>query len=64
MVLQCVEGIISGILFFYCKHCKAKKVKKLPKKCTRGVMHIAHAVFLAGHLGRKKTTSRVLSIFY
>ena len=26
-------------------------------------MHIAHAVPLAGHLGRKKTTSRVLSKF-
>ena len=50
--------------YFYGKHCKAIKVKVLPKICTRGLMHIAHAVLLPGHLGRKKTTSRVLSIFY
>ena len=36
----------------------------LPKKCRRKVMEMAHSIPLAGHLGKKKTTDRVLQRFY
>ena len=36
----------------------------LPKKCGRKVMEMAHSIALAGHLGKKKTTDRVLQRFY
>ena len=35
----------------------------LPKKCRRKVMEMAHSIPLAGHLGKKKTTDRVLQRF-
>lgn len=36
----------------------------LPKSCRRGVLHIAHTVPVAGHLGKKKTVSRIIRRFY
>ena len=36
----------------------------LPKMCRRGVLELAHSVPMAGHLGRKKTTTRVIRRFY
>ena len=36
----------------------------LPAKCRRKVMEMAHNIPLAGHLGKKKTTDRVLQRFY
>lgn len=32
----------------------------LPQKCRATVMELAHTIPLAGHLGKKKTTRRVL----
>ena len=36
----------------------------LPQKCRIPVMKLAHSIPLAGHLGKNKTTSRVLQRFY
>ena len=36
----------------------------LPKKCRRKVLEMAHSIPLAGHLGKKKTTDRILQRFY
>ena len=36
----------------------------LPVECRKGVMHIAHTIPMGGHLGKKKTTSRLLQRFY
>ena len=36
----------------------------LPKPCREAVLRIAHSIPLAGHLGRNKTTSRILQRFY
>ena len=36
----------------------------LPKQCRRGVLQLAHTVPLGGHLGKKKTTARVMRRFY
>ena len=36
----------------------------LPQKCRRAVMRLAHSIPLAGHLGKNKTTNRVLQRFY
>ena len=36
----------------------------LPKSCRGTVMGLAHSIPLAGHLGKKKTTDRVLQRFY
>ena len=36
----------------------------LPRVCHGTVMSLAHSIPLAGHLGKKKTTNRVLQRFY
>ena len=36
----------------------------LLKECRRTVLHLAHAIPIAGHLGRKKTANRVSKRFY
>jgi transposase InsO family protein len=36
----------------------------LPKKCREAVLKLAHSIPLAGHLGRDKTTRRILQRFY
>ena len=36
----------------------------LPKQCRREVLQLAHTVPLEGHLGKKKTTARVMRRFY
>ena len=36
----------------------------LPEKCRETVMKLAHSIPLAGHLGRDKTTRRILQRFY
>ena len=36
----------------------------LPQRCRKAVIRLAHEVPLAGHLGRKKTTDRILQRFY
>ena len=36
----------------------------LPKKCRNTVLHIAHTIPSAGHLGKKKTAGRILKRFY
>ena len=36
----------------------------LPKPCRSTVIHLAHTIPLAGHLGRDKTTQRILQRFY
>lgn len=36
----------------------------LPKCCHDTVMQLAHSIPLAGHLGKEKTTKRVLQRFY
>ena len=36
----------------------------LPQVCRRSVLRIAHAIPVAGHLARRKTTSRILRRFY
>ena len=36
----------------------------LPEACRGPVLHMAHAIPMAGHLGRKKTTERVLQRFF
>eukprot|EP00795_Rhopilema_esculentum_P005569 gene5569-9573_t len=36
----------------------------LPYQCRKTVLQLAHDIPLAGHLGRKKTTARILQIFY
>jgi len=36
----------------------------LPKACRDPVLQMAHAIPMAGHLGRKKTTERVLQRFF
>ena len=36
----------------------------LPKKCRNSVLHIAHTIPTAGHLGKKKTANRILGRFY
>ena len=36
----------------------------LPRVCHGTVMSLAHSIPLAGHLGKKKTTDRVLQRFY
>ena len=36
----------------------------LPLTCRQAVLHIAHTIPLAGHLGRDKTTQRILRRFY
>ena len=36
----------------------------LPKSCRQHVLHLAHTIPLAGHLGRNKTAQRVMKRFY
>ena len=36
----------------------------LPVQCRKPVLHLAHSIPLAGHLGRRKTASRILQRFY
>ena len=36
----------------------------LPKQCCKTVLHLAHTIPLAGHMGRDKTTRRILQRFY
>ena len=36
----------------------------LPRQCKKVVLNLAHTIPLAGHLGRHKTTRRVLQHFY
>ena len=36
----------------------------LPSRCRSVVMELAHSIPLAGHLGKNKTTDRVLQRFY
>ena len=36
----------------------------LPKKCRLTVLHLAHTIPFAGHLGKKKTAMKVLNRFY
>lgn len=36
----------------------------LPRACRGTVMGLAHSIPLAGHLGKKKTTERILQRFY
>ena len=36
----------------------------LPKSCHQQVLHLAHTIPLAGHLGRNKTAHRVMRRFY
>ena len=36
----------------------------LPKICRKDVLRLAHTIPMAGHLGKKKTTQRVLRRFY
>eukprot|EP00731_Ephydatia_muelleri_P014418 Em0008g138a len=36
----------------------------LPEACRDPVLHMAHAIPMAGHVGRKKTTERVLQRFF
>ena len=36
----------------------------LPQECRRTVLHIAHTIPLAGHLGKDKTAHRILQRFY
>ena len=36
----------------------------LPQRCRKAVIRLAHEVPLAGHLGRKKMTDRILQRFY
>ena len=36
----------------------------LPKQCRKTVLHLAHTIPLAGHIGRDKTTRRIPQWFY
>ena len=36
----------------------------LPKECRQTVLHLAHTVPFAGHLGKRKTAMRILNRFY
>ena len=36
----------------------------LPSSCRKAVLQLAHAIPLAGHMGRKKTSERILQRFY
>ena len=36
----------------------------LPQQCRKTVLHLAHTIPLAGHMGRDKTTRRILQRFY
>lgn len=36
----------------------------LPQRCRSSVMSLAHSIPLAGHMGKNKTTSRILQRFY
>ena len=36
----------------------------LPQQCCKTVLHLAHTIPLAGHMGRDKTTRRILQRFY
>ena len=36
----------------------------LPKLCRKAVLQLAHSIPLGGHLGKKKTTDRILKRFY
>lgn len=36
----------------------------LPKQCRRTVLELAHSIPMGGHLGKKKTTSRIQQRFY
>ena len=36
----------------------------LPASCRKAVLQLAHAIPLAGHMGRKKTAQRILARFY
>jgi len=36
----------------------------LPKECRRTVLHLAHTIPIAGHLGKKKTVKRISKRFY
>ena len=72
----CEEGVVKrgrkylwrdGLL--YCRHRESGSEVEmeqivLPWKCRKTVLHLAHTVPTAGHLGRKKTASRILSRFY
>ena len=56
----------DGLL--YCRSSSEKNSEGeqivLPQKCRKAVLHIAHTIPTAGHLGRKKTTNRILRRFY
>ena len=36
----------------------------LPRECRSTVLHLAHTIPLAGHLGKKKTAKRIMGRFY
>ena len=36
----------------------------LPRECRKPVLHLAHEIPLAGHLGKEKTAKRILQRFY
>ena len=36
----------------------------LPESCRHAVLHLAHAIPLAGHMGKRKTAQRLLQRFY
>ena len=36
----------------------------LPRECRKPVLHLAHGIPLAGHLGKEKTAKRILQRFY
>ena len=60
----------DGLLFRRWVHSGRNKGDKtveqlvLPRVCRGNVMSLAHSIPLAGHLGKKKTTDRVLQRFY
>ena len=58
----------NGILYRVCAHRKeeasAREQLVLPNKYRKLVLELAHRIPLAGHLGKHKTTDRILQRFY
>ena len=47
----------------YCRHPPSLNPGYAPE-CRKLVLQLAHSILLAGHLGRRKTASRILQRFY
>ena len=56
----------EGVLYKHWRPDAHREVEQivLPKQCRRTVLELAHSIPMGGHLGKKKTTSRIQQRFY